>query len=296
MVAVIHCHCIKPWGICVTRSFECTTGRSLECSPPCEQDTKSAYNAHYGPMGKWPWRYTSTCQGSSKELDLEWICPVVVGFQHPQNSMSPYHAHGHAHYAHMVNDQVVHLQTKMYRWFQWIWFGVNRLSSCIHKIPRAFIMPMGMPIMPTWPLDHDVAHLQAKTVPMNLIWSVSAQWLLSYNIHKVWAGRTDRQTDGQTDERTEEGTDRRRAFHSPPFFLWKGWETIVKWLLREDLKESKIWIWKKTLVKWLHTSQFIKWARNKILNNYFSLGTTTWHNISYFRKSIVILRKVQVTN
>ena len=32
---------------------------------------------------------------------------------------------------------------------------------------------------------HDVAHLQAKTVPMNLIWNESAQWLLSNGIQKL---------------------------------------------------------------------------------------------------------------
>ena len=30
---------------------------------------------------------------------------------------------------------------------------------------------MGTPILPPWAKDHDVAHLQAKTVPMNSIWS-----------------------------------------------------------------------------------------------------------------------------
>ena len=35
-----------------------------------------------------------------------------------------------------------------------------------------------------WANDHDVAHLQAKTFPMNLIWGESAQWLLSYDIYK----------------------------------------------------------------------------------------------------------------
>ena len=79
--------------------------RSLEHPPPCGQDTKSAYDAHYALMGKWPWCYTSTGQDGSKELDLE------------------------------------------------------LLSSSICKIPRAFIMPMSMAIMPPWVNDIDVAHL-----------------------------------------------------------------------------------------------------------------------------------------
>ena len=31
-----------------------------------------------------------------------------------------------------------------------------------------------MPIMPPQANDHDIAYLQAKTVPVNLIWSESA--------------------------------------------------------------------------------------------------------------------------
>ena len=54
-------------------------------------------------------------------------------------------------------------------------------------------MPMGIPILTQWANDYDVAHLEAETVPMNLIWSESAQWLLSI------MGGANRQTDGQTD-------------------------------------------------------------------------------------------------
>ena len=43
------------------------------------------------------------------------------------------------------------------------------LSSGVHKIPRALIMPMGMPILPQWANNRDVAQLEAKTVQMNLI-------------------------------------------------------------------------------------------------------------------------------
>ena len=80
------------------------------------------------------------------------------------------------------------------------------LSFGVRKIPGALIipmMPMGMPIIYIYiereTNDQDVAHLQAKTVPMNLIWSESAQWLLSHGVRKFWAGRTD----GRTDERTD---------------------------------------------------------------------------------------------
>ena len=47
----------------------------------------------------WPWRCTSTGQDGPNELDLERIGPVVAEVQHPQDSKSPYHAHGYAHYA-----------------------------------------------------------------------------------------------------------------------------------------------------------------------------------------------------
>ena len=56
------------------------------------------------------------------------------------------------------------------------------LSSDIRKISGALITPMDTPIMPPWAHDHAVAYLQAKTVPMNLIWSESAQWLLSSGV------------------------------------------------------------------------------------------------------------------
>ena len=87
----------------------------------------------------------------------------------------------------LENDHVIaHLQAKTVPinliWSesaQWLW------SSSIRKIPRALIMPMGMPIMPPWANGHAVAHLQATAVPMNLIWNESAQWLLSFSVRKI---------------------------------------------------------------------------------------------------------------
>ena len=43
-----------------------------------------------------------------------------------------------------------------------------------------------MPMWPRWANDHDVAHLQAKTVPMNFIWSELAQWMLRSGVRKVF--------------------------------------------------------------------------------------------------------------
>ena len=74
------------------------------------------------------------------------------------------------------------------RRFQRTWIGVNRPSGCWVPASARFQEPLShpwaRPIMPPWANNHDVAHLQAKTVPKNLIWSESAQWLLSSGVHK----------------------------------------------------------------------------------------------------------------
>ena len=59
------------------------------------------------------------------------------------------------------------------------------LTSSIRKVTRMLIMPLGMPMWPWWANDHDVAHLQAKMVPMNLNWVESTQWWLRSSIRKV---------------------------------------------------------------------------------------------------------------
>ena len=88
-----------------------------------------------------------------------------------------------------LHQKITRLQVKMVQknlicsesaqWFR---------SPSVQKIPGTLIMPMGMPIMPPLANDHDVAHLQGITVPMNLIWSESANWLLSYSICKILGG------------------------------------------------------------------------------------------------------------
>ena len=47
-----------------------------------------------------------------------------------------------------------------------------RVPRPVNKVPRVLITPM----RPWWANDQDVAHLQAKTVPKNLIWSELAQF------------------------------------------------------------------------------------------------------------------------
>ena len=59
------------------------------------------------------------------------------------------------------------------------WIGLVIAEFGVRKILGAPIMPMGTPIRPRWANYHGVAHLRAKAVSMNLIWSESAQWLLS---------------------------------------------------------------------------------------------------------------------
>ena len=92
------------------------------------------------------------------------------------------------------------------RRFQRTWFGVNRLSgykvtasaifqSPLLQIPGALITPMGMPIWPQRAIGRDVAHLEAETVPIDLIWSESAQWLLSYGPDQRADRRTERRVD-----------------------------------------------------------------------------------------------------
>ena len=175
------------------------TSRSLEGFPPCEQGSGSTYlacgHAHVALVGKWPWHCICTSQDSSNELDLEWIGPV------------PCWANDH---------DIVHLQAKKFL-MNFVWSESIQwlLSSSIWKISEALIMPMSKPMWSQWANDHDFEHLQAKTVPMNLIWSESDQQLLSYRVCKVRARWTDEQMD------------RLRTFHIPPFFLQKGWETKV---------------------------------------------------------------------
>ena len=86
-----------------------------------------------------------------------------------------------------TNDHdVAHLQAKTAPMnLIWSKSAMWLLSSSVHKIPGALIMPMVMPILPPWVNDHDIAHLQAKTIPMNLIGNESTQWLQSSNVPKI---------------------------------------------------------------------------------------------------------------
>ena len=83
-------------------------------------------------------------------------------------------------------NDVAQLQTKMVP-INLIWSESAQwlLSYGAHNIPGALITPMGMPIMPWWANDPEVACLEAKTVPVNLIWRESIHWLLISGIRKI---------------------------------------------------------------------------------------------------------------
>ena len=90
-------------------------------------------------------------------------------------------------------DWQITMQLHIYgpRWFQWSWFGVNLTGGAVVAefqhlmVWKELIVSVGMPMRPWWANDHDVAHPESRRVPINLIWSESAKWLLSSAIHKV---------------------------------------------------------------------------------------------------------------
>ena len=59
---------------------------------------------------------------------------------------------------------------------------------------------MGMPMWPQWANANKNADLQTKLVSTNIIWSESAQRLLSYGTRKVLAGRPHEWMNRQIDE------------------------------------------------------------------------------------------------
>ena len=143
------------------------TSRSLERPPPYEQVTKSAFYAHESTMGKWPGRCTSTGQGGSKELDLEWIGPVVTQFgvrkilwaltmpmSRPVMPPRP--------------KMTITLHIYMPRRFQRTWFRVNRPCSYLVRRPQDSRSPYHAHeqarYAPVPTNDHNAAHLHANTV------------------------------------------------------------------------------------------------------------------------------------
>ena len=190
------CKVNLPWG----NWFRCPQGGTLvtpQWAPPC------------GPIGKGPWHCTSTSQYGPNKLDLEWIGCWVTDVQ---VSKSAYYARGHVRVAPMQRAVILHIYRP--RRFQWTWFGVNPPGGCwipaSARIQEPLLRSWAHPLWSWWTNEHDDVHLQAKTVPVNLIWSESDMWLHSYGVHEVCGGRTDEWKNG------------RRQFHSPPFSIRKG--------------------------------------------------------------------------
>ena len=98
------------------------------------------------------------------------------------------------------NHGIAYLQSKTVRKYliwcesaQWLLIsGVRKFQKPLLQIPAVFITPTRMPELAN---DHNVANLDTDTIPMNLIWSESAKWLLSYGPDRITAGRTDGRTE-----------------------------------------------------------------------------------------------------
>ena len=87
----------------------------------------------------------------------------------------------------MANDHGVFIFTAKMDPMNLIWSESAQwlLTSSVRKIQGALIMPVGMPLWLWRANENDVAHVQVKMVPMNLIWSELAQWLRNSGIHKI---------------------------------------------------------------------------------------------------------------
>ena len=108
-------------------------------------------------MGKWSWCCTSTGQDGSKQLDLEWISPVVDEFRCPQDSRSPF-AHGHANYAPIGKWPWCCTSTGQDGWIGLLVAGLwHRQESMgpYHAHEHAHYSPMGKEPWPCVPTDQD---------------------------------------------------------------------------------------------------------------------------------------------
>ena len=118
------------------------------------------------------------CSESAQWLLSSGVCKISRAFITPMGMpMRPRWANDYS---------VAYLQAKAVP-MNFIWSESTNwlLSNGVSKVPRALIMLVSMAMWPWWTNDHEVAHLQAKMISMNLIWSESVKWLLSYSICKV---------------------------------------------------------------------------------------------------------------
>ena len=90
---------------------------------------------------------------------------------------------------------------------------VNHPSCCRVTASARIWVPDGN-AWPGWANDNAVAHIRAKTVPWDLKYSESAQWLWSYSVRK--SGQTNQWMEGQMNRPTSD------YFIVPLTFLLKG--------------------------------------------------------------------------
>ena len=90
---------------------------------------------------------------------LEWICLLVSFSIHKVLGALTIMPMGKRHSIHQVIKwlKMTHLKTSR-----------SLEGPLVNKVSRAFIMLMGMSILTWWANDHDIVHLQAKAIPMNL--------------------------------------------------------------------------------------------------------------------------------
>ena len=121
-------------------------------------------------MGKWPWCCLSTNQDCSN------VVPASAKFQKCWSHLCAYPCGPEG-------QIIITLHIYKPRWFQFTWFKVNQPSGCwvlasarFHEI---LLCPWANPCGVIFK-GPNVAHLQVKAVPVNLIWSASTQLLLSW--------------------------------------------------------------------------------------------------------------------
>ena len=119
-----------------------STSRSLEGPQPYEQIFKSAYHSM---RARWANDHdVARLQAKTIPKNLIWSewAPVVAEFRRPQDSRSPYRAHGHANYTSMEKHD---LHIYMPRRFQWTWFGMHRPIGCWVMASARFQEPLSWP-------------------------------------------------------------------------------------------------------------------------------------------------------
>ena len=98
------------------------------------------------PLGKWSLCCTSTGQDNSNEHDSEWIRLMVAEFRRPQDSISPYYAHGHALVARWANDHDLACKQAKTVPMIFIWSGSAQWLLFMASAKFGLITSGGMPM------------------------------------------------------------------------------------------------------------------------------------------------------